>query len=268
MLESNYGNSTLARDANNHFGIKCHKSWRGRKIYHDDDRKNECFRVYDNPYESFRDHSDFLTEHRRYAFLFEYEPTDYKSWAKGLKKAGYATSPTYAHKLIDLIERYKLYNFDAGPSSRVSYSQKDNDLGNVDNFTISAAGHQVQTRNRIDYIIVREGDTFRSLNEELELMPWELEKYNDLGENTELKPGQILYLQPKRNKAARGYDIHIVKEDDTMHSISQLYGIKLKKLYDKNHMEMGEEPEPGTRIYLRKDKPEPEEKEQENIDEN
>ncbi len=261
MLESNYGNSTLATEANNHFGIKCHSDWKGRRIYHDDDRKNECFRKYDNPIESFHDHSEFITKSRRYNFLFDYETTDYKAWAKGLKKAGYATSPTYARKLIEMIERYKLYNYDAKPSARVAYDQETRELGNVDNYKISSPGHTVQSRNRIDYIIVREGDTYRSLTEELELMPWELRKYNELDSKHDLEPGQILYLQPKRNKAARGYDIHIVKEGDTMHSIAQMYGIKLDKLYKRNRMEEGASPEPGTKIYLRNKKPREEEEE-------
>jgi LysM repeat protein len=265
MLESNYGNSTLATEANNHFGIKCHSSWRGKKIYHDDDRRNECFRKYDNPYESYRDHSVFLTDSRRYNFLFDYKPTDYKAWARGLKKAGYATSPTYAEKLIQLIERYKLYKYDAGPSSNVAYGGSSSELGNVDNFKISSGGHSVQNRNRIDYIIVKEGDTYESLTEELELMPWEIRKYNELEKDAKLRPGQIIYLQPKRNKAARGYDVHIVKEGDTMHSISQMYGVKMEKLYQKNHIDEGEEPEPGTKIYLRKDKPKKEKKQDKDI---
>jgi len=263
MLESDYGRSTLATKARNHFGIKCHSSWRGKKVYHDDDRRNECFRKYNNVYESYRDHSEFLTGSRRYEFLFDYKPTQYKAWARGLKKAGYATSPTYARKLIELIERYDLYNYDT-PSGRnvasvetgkSSGGSSASRLGNVDNFEISHPGHKVRSRNRIDYIIVKEGDTYQSINEELELLPWELKKYNDLGDTPQLKPGQILYLQPKRNKAPRGYDHHIVKKGDTMHSISQLYGIKLEELYEKNRMEKGDEIKPGQKLWLRKEKP-------------
>jgi len=113
ILESGMGQSTLARKANNHFGIKCHKGWRGKKIYHDDDKKGECFRVYKNPLDSYRDHSLFLKDRRRYAFLFELKRTNYTGWAKGLKKAGYATDPKYAKKLIRLIEEYRLYRFDS-----------------------------------------------------------------------------------------------------------------------------------------------------------
>ena len=112
ILESGMGNSRLATQANNHFGIKCHKEWRGRRIYHDDDEKGECFRVYKDPRNSYRDHSLFLTTRSRYDFLFELNKRDYKAWAKGLKKAGYATDPKYSDKLINLIERYRLDRYD------------------------------------------------------------------------------------------------------------------------------------------------------------
>ncbi len=262
ILESDYGNSRLARKARNHFGIKCHNSWAGEKVYHDDDRRNECFRKYNNVYESFRDHSKFLTQSNRYEFLFDYKPTQYKAWARGLKKAGYATSPTYAQKLIELIERYKLYNYDsregrdiASANSSSSVKSTKN-LGNVDNFEISHPGHAVRMRNRIDYIIVKQGDTYQSLTEELDLLSWELKKYNNLGDQPEIKPGQILYLQPKRKKAAAGYNYHVVKEGDTMYSISQLYGIKLEELYEKNNMKEGEKVKPGQKLWLRSQKPE------------
>lgn len=257
ILESNYGNSRLATEGNNHFGIKCHNDWNGKRIYHDDDLRNECFRKYESPYQSYKDHSRFLTSSQRYAFLFDYKSTDYKKWARGLKKAGYATSPTYASKLINLIKRYNLHQYDVNPYTASSGSSSGHSrLGDVDNYQISAGRHVVRTRNRIDFIKVKKGDTFKSLNEELDLLPWELKKYNELDDSATLKPGQILYLQPKRNKAARGYDVHVVQEGDTMYSISQYYGIKLDELYEKNHMEEGEQPEPGQKIWLRKDKPE------------
>jgi LysM repeat protein len=125
----------------------------------------------------------------------------------------------------------------------------------VDDYTISAGKHQVRTRNRIDYIVVKEGDTFEKLNRELNLLPWELRKYNELDDGAKLHQGQVLYLQPKRNKAARGYKVHKVKEGETMHSISQMYGVKVEELYKKNHMEPGEQPDPGEKIWLRGDKP-------------
>tara|TARA_B100001057_G_scaffold131555_2_gene130793 strand:- start:2341 stop:2868 length:528 start_codon:yes stop_codon:yes gene_type:complete len=112
ILESGYGEGTLAKNANNHFGIKCHKDWKGKSIKHDDDEKNECFRSYKNPLRSYRDHSLFLVDRDRYSSLFELNRKDYRGWALGLKAAGYATDPKYADKLISLIERFKLTRFD------------------------------------------------------------------------------------------------------------------------------------------------------------
>lgn len=125
LLESRYGLSELAVKGNNHFGIKCHNNWQGGKVYHDDDKKGECFRKYDSPEESFRDHSDFLRYRDRYKFLFDLEVNDYKGWAHGLKKAGYATDPAYPSKLIRLIEDYELYRYDVEPSDYGSFDADD-----------------------------------------------------------------------------------------------------------------------------------------------
>jgi len=262
MLESNNGNSTLARKANNHFGIKCHNGWSGGKIYHDDDRRGECFRKYNSVYDSYKDHSDFIVNGQRYGFLFELQPTDYKSWAKGLQKAGYATSNTYATLLIKIIEDNQLYIFDQGGSYEyieTASGEVDTpyvNLEDVDNFTFSLSSHVVHNRNRIDYIIAKKGDTFESITEEFGMLPWELKKYNELDNDAKLKEGDILYLQPKRNKAEHKHNYHEVKEGETMYSISQMYGIKLKSLYEKNLMEAGEEPMVGQKLWLRKIKPE------------
>jgi len=264
MLESDNGNSTLARKANNHFGVKCHSDWKGGTIYHDDDKRGECFRRYKTVYESYIDHSDFIVNGRRYSFLFDLDPTDYKSWARGLQKAGYATSRTYAHLLIKIIEDNQLYVFDRGGSLNLtSNNENEHDseyvnLADVDNFSVQMNKHRIYNKNRIDYIIVKEGDTFKSLTEEFELLSWELYKYNELDEGAMLEEGQILYLQPKRNRAEHGFDFHTVIEGETMYKISQMYGIKLKKLYEKNHMKIGDEPEQGQKLWLRKRKPESE----------
>lgn len=257
LLESDNGNSTLARKANNHFGIKCHSDWKGPKVHHDDDRRGECFRKYKTVYESYADHSDFIVGGARYAFLFELSPTDYKSWAKGLQKAGYATSRTYASMLIRIIEDNQLYVFDQGGTLTFDEQLHDADseevvLGDVDNFQIYPNKHRVYSRNRIDYIIVKKGDTFKSITEELGMLPWELYKYNEIEEDADLVEGQILYVQPKRNKAEHGFDFHTVQEGETMYSISQMYGIKISKLYEKNLMEEGTEPEVGQKLWLRK----------------
>jgi LysM repeat protein len=275
LLESNDGNSYLAVYGKNHFGIKCHRDWRGKKIYYDDDAKHECFRKYNNVEESYRDHSDFLMDKDRYAFLFKLDPTDYKGWAKGLKKAGYATNPHYAQMLIKIIEDYHLYDLDTKkyrPSKSVAASREALDTLShdelvelalardtvaapemSDEFVVSTGGRrQVLMNNRVNYIIVRKGDTFESLTKELGLVPGELPKYNELDKHDTLRAGQILYLQPKRRQAEQGKKEHIVKEGETMYSISQQYAVRLKYLYEMNGMKPGEEPRPGQKIRLRK----------------
>lgn len=254
MLESDNGNSTLAVKANNHFGIKCHKDWTGATIYHDDDRKGECFRKYKNPEQSFNDHSLFLRGGKRYAFLFDLTPTDYKAWAHGLKKAGYATNPKYAELLIKIIEDNELYRFDQGIA--VAIKPPKTVVTDWDNYEIDLyKTRPVFTRNRVKYIVAKDGDTFESLARELDLMPWQLYRYNDLTRDSVIRPGQELYIQPKRRKADRSNPVHTVEQGETMYKISQMYGVKLKSLYQKNRMKPGDEPEDGQLIYLRKRKP-------------
>jgi hypothetical protein len=251
LLESDNGNSRLAVRGNNHFGIKCHNDWNGRKIYHDDDKRNECFRKYKSVYESFIDHSDFLRNKQRYAFLFELEITDYKGWAKGLKKAGYATSRKYADLLIMIIEENELNQYDL---LALEDYNPDEDIDLAGKGTTESGQRKILINNRIDYIIVKPGDNITDLNRELSLMPSELLRYNELTADSVLHPGQILYLQPKRNRAEAGKDYHIVKPGETLYEISQVYGVKLEKLQQKNYLQPGDEIEPGTKINLRKRK--------------
>ncbi len=253
MLESGNGNSTLAVKGNNHFGIKCH-GWKGKKIYHDDDAKGECFRKYKSAYESYIDHSEFLMHTPRYRFLFDLDPDDYKGWAKGLKKAGYATSPRYATMLIKIIEDNELYVYDSG-NARVKRKRERNDKAQSESDFSVSVDRRVKERNRVEYIEVKKGDTFESLQEEFDLLPFELFSYNNLPKGAGLYPGQELYLQPKRNRAERGNDIHVVQEGETMYSISQKYAVKLNKLYKRNHMDPADELQPGETIWLRKRKP-------------
>ena len=250
ILESGDGNSRLARQANNHFGIKC-SNWTGRTVFHDDDARNECFRSYNKPEESFLDHSDFLTNRPRYASLFDLDPYDYKSWAKGLKAAGYATDPAYDSKLISIIERNELYKLDRGtglPAGTRNVSvttMKSTGKGQAE------GGREILRRNKIRYIIAKEGDTYESLTREMELMRWELARYNDLSYRS-INAGDIIYLQPKRIRAARGSEIHIITEGESMHQISQRYGVRLNRLLSRNYLEKGQEPAPGTTIFLRR----------------
>lgn len=256
ILESDNGNSTLATKANNHFGIKCHNGWTGKTYRHDDDKPNECFRKYKNANDSYRDHSDFLTKHQRYAFLFEFKITDYKSWARGLKKAGYATHSKYDKLLIGIIEDNELYKFD-----NKKYKYKDDVVKptsvlaeNLDDYTINPFGNEIKTYNRIEYTIAKEGDTYESIAEKNEIRPWQVYKYNDLSSDAEVVSGKRVYLQPKRRKAGVGDKYHTIQPGENLHMISQMYGIKLKSLYKLNGMDFGREPEVGYTISLRKKK--------------
>ena len=241
ILESASGTSKLAVESKNHFGIKCHVDWKGEKTYHDDDEKNECFRKYELVSDSFRDHSIFLSERTRYSFLFKLRKTDYKGWAKGLQKAGYATNNKYAKKLIKLIQDYNLAQYD---KKRLNKKQKkqfyqDNDISVVKN---------IYEKNYTKYVIAEGGETYDDIAETQDVWLWELLKYNESEKDRVLIKGEKVYLQPKRNKGIKPY--HIVSEDETMYSISQFYGIKIKKLYKKNRMDFGSEPYVGQKLSL------------------
>ncbi len=263
MLESGNGNSTLARKSNNHFGIKCHNDWTGKKVYHDDDRKGECFRKYNNVYDSYLDHSDFLVTKQRYASLFTLKKTDYKGWAHGLKKAGYATDPRYAKRLIEIIETHHLDQYDKGVkvSKDADYSQRSSTKkpvvkkSNTDNFEIETfENHKLGVNNGIKYVTVKDGDTFEGISEEFGLKSWEIFNYNDLSEDADISDFKHLYVQPKRNKAHPKHKTHKVKAGESMHYISQKYGVKVKRLYRLNNMKEGEKVHPGQVINLRKRK--------------
>lgn len=267
MLESDNGNSPLAKKANNHFGIKCHSSWTGKTYYQDDDAKNECFRKYKDVYDSFQDHADFLKSSKRYAALFELDITDYKGWAYGLSKAGYATNPKYPQLLIKIIDDNKLYEFDVkSVTSKDSLIAQNNTgdekdkknrkhLADADNFTVNPFGRKVELNNRIKYIVVKKEDTVSEIASEFEMIPSLIYKYNELEKNTVITPGSILYLQPKRASAEYGKDYHVVSKGETAYSISQTYGIKTNKLLLKNNLSAADEIKEGMKLYLRKRKP-------------
>jgi len=275
ILESGNGNSRLATKGNNHFGIKCHNDWKGKKMYHDDDKKGECFRVYKNDYQSFIDHSEFLKTKSRYAFLFDLKPDDYKGWAKGLKKAGYATNPKYPKRLIDLIEVNKLYKYDemvlkgnykkrkkviASTENTTSDNSEEqfadnlpapDILADIDNFDISAPGREVKQNNGRNYIIVKQGDTFYSLAKEFDLMVWQLYSFNDYDKDEVLKAGSVLYLQLKRNRPERKYSSHRVKQGETLQFISQVYGMRAKKIAKINAIGLNDDLKAGKVLRLK-----------------
>lgn len=233
LLESGAGRSWLTKSSNNHFGIKCH-GWTGRRVFHDDDERGECFRAYDNPRQSFEDHSRFLATQSRYARLFNYSRTDYKSWARGLKQCGYATNPQYASKLIQIIELYNLNQYDKAnkfDQFMVKHSTEDG-VAPDGNF------HVIKAYNKNYYVIARKGDSFQSLSKELCIGKRKLAKYNERSYKEELAAGDVIYLKKKRKKATKEYKNrpHIVQNGESMYLISQKYGIRLSSLYKKNHL--------------------------------
>ncbi len=257
ILESGSGNSNLAKKANNHFGIKCHKGWTGKKYIMDDDAKDECFRKYKKAEDSYRDHSKFLTQRGRYTFLFDYKTTDYKKWAYGLKKAGYATNPKYPQLLIKIIEKYNLDQYDknqgkksktkkvkTGASTTVLVSS----FKHVDTWE---SGRKIYKNNGKKLIIIEKGDTFYGLADEFEIYYWQIRKHNDLKKDHVLKIDEIIYLEKKSRKAEKKHKYHTVAAGETMHSISQLFGVRLSRLYKMNNLPKGIQVETGTKLKLR-----------------
>lgn len=233
LLESGAGMSELARNGNNHFGIKCH-DWTGARTYHDDDATNECFRAYRDVYESYEDHSRFLARQPRYRSLFRLKRTDYKGWAKGLKKCGYATSPTYAKQLIGIIELYKLHKYDKAKK----YDKFMVERSSVKDVAPSINLHPIHIYNKNYYLNVRQGDTFRSIAREVGISYKKLAKYNERDKTDRLIPGEIIYLKKKQKKADKAYKNrpHRVKAGESMYSIAQYYGIRLESLYKMNDL--------------------------------
>ena len=226
LLESNAGESSLSRRSNNHFGIKCH-GWRGRSVRYTDDAPNECFRAYDRPEDSYRDHSLFLSSNDRYASLFRLSPNDYKGWAYGLKRAGYATSNTYAQTLVFIIELYKLYEYDNKKLDKVIEHQahSKNPLAGM---------HDPHLMNDLVYVVVNVGDSWKSISEEFGISVRKLQKYNDRDKLSQLHVGDIIYLHKKRSKAPKGCYVHVMRAGQSMYDISQMYGIRLDKLMKLN----------------------------------
>ncbi|MEZ4756187.1 MAG: glucosaminidase domain-containing protein [Flavobacteriales bacterium] len=257
LLESGNGNSKLAREANNHFGIKCTPDWTGGKSYHDDDKNNDCFRKYRDAAQSYEDHAKFLLR-PRYAALFELKPTDYEGWAKGLKKAGYATDPAYPQKLIALIERYRLHELDRGVDVRYASTtptgQRTSGRGRAsaaETITIGAGRQVDRFEGRIKFVRAKAGDTYRSIADDLEMTHGMLARWNDADRNAPLAEGQRVYIQPKRN-ASKSAGVHVAKEGESLWGVSQQYGVKLARLAQYNGVAPDARLEAGQRVNLRK----------------
>ena len=263
ILESGAGLSPLATDGNNHFGIKCHNGWTGRTVRADDDARNECFRAYDTAAESFRDHSDFLRYRDRYKFLFDFDITDYESWAYGLKQAGYATDPAYASKLIRYIEDYNLSRFDAMtlteeealPESPLKIEEpvaapSGSPLAEQYRFSLS---RQLYSRNGVPFIYSVEGESYRSIAKTYHLFLREILKYNDLSADEELSPGTVVYLQAKKKEAQKGLEKYIVGSDEeTLWGICQRFAVQERSVRKLNALADGYLPREGDELKLRK----------------
>jgi len=274
LLESGAGTSTLATQANNHFGIKCGNNWNGKTMYRKDDDYDDkgkliasCFRKYESVSSSFRAHSQFLLDNRRYAFLFELDPTDYKGWARGLKKAGYATSSTYANKLIQLIEEYELYLFDLGideTEDPIVYTEPEKPVEKPRPVVVRNTSRRptapsansvlaVISINDVKNVRARVGDTPEKIAASTNVDVRRLIRWNEFLNipNQQLNGGERIYLQPKRKSYRGKKKFHFVKAGESMFDISQLYGIRLKTLYEKNRLDPGYEPASGQRIKIR-----------------
>ncbi len=241
LLESAAGNSTLAREGNNHFGIKCHNNWEGATMLRDDDAPDECFRVYEDPARSFRDHSLFLTR-KRYESLFSLDPADYAGWAHGLKKCGYATDPHYADRLIAIVEKYELYKFDTAGNSR-----READV----EFIKAALGksRRISRYRGLHYIVASPGDTYLSLAKEMNLDGTKLAEYNDCGDSgQEIRPWEEVYLQPKLTDGPEDTKTAVIGQDESIHSVAQRFGMKVERLMELNPKAKDK---PGTKLRLR-----------------
>jgi Muramidase (flagellum-specific) len=243
ILESGAGQSELARKSNNHFGIKCHNDWAGGRSYHDDDYRGECFRKYKKVEDSYDDHALFLTGRPRYANLFKLNIKDYKGWARGLQKSGYATDKAYANKLIKMIEDYELYAYDSNKGRKNSSSLP------VPSKAISK--RTIYKTYGLIYVYAKANDSFEDVARDLGFKPKNLQKYNEVPADFPLQKGDVIYLQKKKKKADKPYYDHVVQIGESMHSISQKYGIRIQNLYKMNKKNDNYIPEEGDVLKLR-----------------
>jgi flagellum-specific peptidoglycan hydrolase FlgJ/LysM repeat protein len=273
ILESSAGTSELARQANNHFGIKCGGNWNGKTFYRaDDDRddkgniKESCFRKYETVEQSYLDHGEFLKDPKktpRYGYLFNLDRTDYKSWAHGLQAAGYATSLEYATSLIDLIERYHLDEYDLpGPKNTPTSPMKPSepDLGvnttpsKTDDNDPSSTNERVGRVNDTKVVATKPGESLEDIARTFGVNTQKIVEYNDRGykPNVALNPNTRVYIQSKKDQWGGRATEHTVREKQSMFEIAQLYGIKLESLLARNGLVQGQEPATNERVRLRK----------------
>jgi flagellum-specific peptidoglycan hydrolase FlgJ len=281
ILESAAGTSDLTKQSNNHFGIKCKLDWTGNVIYHDDDEKNECFRVYSCAADSYKDHSDFLKNRPNYAFLFQLDPTDYEGWAKGLKKAGYATEKDYPERLIELIVNNHLQDYTLAAMQKTIHitqpiitadttnndntetadAQQDND--DAININYSSSTQQKNNKaeeispypagvfhiNRTKVVYAKAGVSLFALASNYNVEYGKLLQFNELKREDILTRSCLIFLERKQKKGANNF--HVVAANETIEHIAQTEGVRLENLLTYNHLSKGNEPTTGAKIYLR-----------------
>lgn len=279
ILETGAGTSDLVKRSNNHFGLKCKSWWTGEKVYHDDDKRGECFRKYNTPEESYIDHSDYLKSMSWYAFLFKLDPLDYKAWAVGLKKAGYATNPQYTQKLIGYIERYDLHKYSLMALGKWEENQNVNNdklskvnqvlQGNEENsiktgVAISNSSEYKTIKetkgtypesifqiNHTKVIFANEGTSLLAIASKYKIPYLWLLDFNELRNGTDiLQKDQLIFLQRKRKTGSK--EFHIVEEGENLYEICQMEGIKLESLLTLNYLTLNMLPAPGEKLYLQK----------------
>ena len=240
ILESDSGNSRLSKESNNHIAIKCKKTWKGDRVYHDDDAKGECFRAYPSVEASYADHAEFLDSSPRYDSLFAYPSNDYRSWARGLKAAGYATAPDYAERLVTIIERYCTAPESSGAGAdpfRVTLS--------------SHKGYNVYRTNHTCYVLAKEGDTYATLGAAFHISERTLRKFNDATKSDTLSKGDIVYIERKKSQWEGNAMLHVVRRGETLHSLAQSFGIRSRSLARLNSLARGGEFVHGQTIKIR-----------------
>ena len=276
ILESDCGNSLLSLKSNNHFGIKCKRGWTGEKVFHDDDAKGECFRSYPSVEASYEDHAAFLDSQPRYDSLFAYSSDDYRSWARGLKAAGYATAPDYAQRLVRVIEESQLFLLDRPDgerlyatrfglkhdpeewfSSQTSVDTASGTAAGIDpddyRVTINAhEGYNVHATNGVHYIVAKENDTFENIGRKFRLSPRNLRKFNDLKDKT-AQPlmGEVVYIERKKKRWTGNAQHHICRQGETAYSVGQSYAIRTRSIEKLNRLKAGTELQAGQQIRIK-----------------
>lgn len=270
IIETEAGQSQLVNKSNNHFGIKCKSTWTGESVSHDDDARGECFRKYDNAFQSYQDHSNFLKSNQRYAFLFDLDPADFEGWANGLKKAGYATNPKYPAMLIRVIHENNLQDYSLIAMEKkedrnkfIFTSDQTNENNNTSINVSYSANNDLKEKfisqknypsgqfiiNETKVIYIQKGMSFLSLALEYDLPLNRLFEYNDMKEAELAAQNQLVFLQRKRKTGLT--DFHIVEQGENLQHISQIEGIRLQNLLENNSLTENQQPSTGEKLFLK-----------------